>query len=294
MNASAAVDVSSLIRSVNARHGSGWELAGKLAGGYQTGAYELRGAAGKHAVLKARPPRRTHERLRDTARVIDEARTAGWPTPGWLSFGVIPDAAEYIVREFVDDARPFMLEEPQLEMLLAANRVQADLRPRIEADWSRYIWRVVFAGEGGLTERMRGRPETKALLERLERLTAPAREIRLPDGDLVHGDFVTVNVLVAADKPYLIDAEFAGKGTRAYDLATFFFETSVGDGPWLSGARADEIQAECISLIGREGLLVCVTARLLDWLGFGFDHWPAKLPAAVARCHAFLDGLGAD
>ena len=99
-------------------------------------------------------------------------------------------------------------------------------------------------------------------------------------------------MLVANDRFYVIDAEFAGKGTRAYDLATFLFETSVGKGPYLSPARAHAIRSECVDLVGQGGLLLCTTARMLDLLGFGSEHWPDKIPDVALRCDRYLDGLG--
>ncbi len=44
------------------------------------------------------------------------------------------------------------------------------------------------------------------------------RDIELPTTDLVHGDCVPQNVLIRDDRPCFIDAEHAGKGTRAAAL----------------------------------------------------------------------------
>ncbi len=180
-----------------------------------------------------------------------------------------------------------------LEQLLQANRLQADLRPRTDHDWSRYIHRVLFEGEGGVVARMRERAETEDLWERLERVTAGARDLQLPTTDLVHGDFVLLNVLVGEGAPYLIDTAHVGKGTRAYDLATLLMETTVGD-DWSdpSGTDRRRLQEKCLELVGRSELLLCVAVRMLDLIVFGLDHWEtAKMPAMVAKCDAFLDSL---
>jgi len=170
--------------------------------------------------------------------------------------------------------------------------MQADARPETHQDWSAYISRVVFEGEAELAARMRARPETAALLRRLEQLTAGARSLRLPASDLVHGDFVLNNVLVRDARPVLVDAAHAGKGTRAYDLVTLLMETAVG-GDYTVPSLADQarIANEALAIVGRAGVLVCVACRMMHLLVFGEDNWRTQVPGTVAKCHAFLDDL---
>lgn len=244
------------------------------------------------AVLKWHPQDLTRQQLEAAATAIEEARARGWPTPEWLAFGQLPDGGAYIVEELIEGSRPTRLEGPVLERLLEASHVQADARPQTPQDWSRYIHRVVFEGEGGLAARMRDRPESAALLKRLERLTDGARDLELPTTDLVHGDFVLSNMIVRDGQPYLVDAAHAGKGTRAYDLATLLMETSVG-GDYTAPSDSDRRRLEdvCVGLVGRNGLLLCIACRMMLLLVFGGDHWGDHIPPMVARCEAFLDDL---
>lgn len=285
-------ELSPLLRLVNERHSTRWSLAGKLAGGYQQGAYELHGPSGERAVLKWYPRHLPWEQLEATARVVDEARVRGWPTPEWLAHGALPDGGVYIVEKFVEGTRPTRLAEPILDQLLRTNRLQADAHPRTPQDWSRYISRVVFEGGDGLAARMRERPETAALLQRLETVTAGSRDLQPPTADLVHGDFVLNNMIVREGRPYLVDAAHAGKGTRAYDLATLLMETTVGGdygAPSLRDRR--RLEEECAAVVGHEGVLLCVACRMILLLVFGSDHWGDHIPAMVTRCDAFLDDL---
>jgi aminoglycoside phosphotransferase (APT) family kinase protein len=284
--------VHDLLAFANDRHGMSWGLVGKLAGGYQQGAYELAGSGGTRAVLKWHPAHLPATQLRATARVIEDARVRGWPTPKWIAYGPLPDDGAYIIEEFVEGERPTRLDGLVLDRLLEAIRLQADARPDTEQDWSAYIQRVVFEGEADLAARMRAHPATATLQRRLEQMTADARELRLPATDFVHGDFILGNMLVRDDVPYLVDTAHAGKGTRAYDLATLLMETTVG-GDYTPPSLPDQRRLEraCVRLVGRQGFLVCVACRIMGLLVFGGVHWDEQVPQAVAKCNAFLDSL---
>jgi len=285
-------DVRCVLAVANDRHASSWGLVAKLPGGYQQGAYKLVGPDATSAVLKWHAAHLPAKQLTDTARAIEDARSRGWPTARWIAFGSLPNDGAYIIEEFIAGTRPTTLEGSILERLLDAVRLQADARPETDQDWSAYIGRVVFEGGAELATRMRAHPDTAALQLRLERMTAAARDTPLPANDLVHGDFVLNNILVRDEVPFLVDAAHAGKGTRAYDLATLLMETSVGGG-YTPPSQADRrrLEREGIALVGRLGFLVCIACRIMHLLVFGGVHWNEQVPGAVAKCNAFLDSL---
>ena len=285
-------EVGSVLALANARDGSSWEFVGKLPGGYQQGAYELVGPDGTSAVLKWHAASLPAQQLADTARVIEDARSRGWPTAKWIAYGSLANDGAYIIEEFIPGARPTKLQGPVLERLLAAVRLQADVRPQTDQDWSAYIGRVVFEGEAQLAARMRAHPDTAPLQLRLERITAAARDTPLPANDLVHGDFVLNNMLVQDEVPYVVDGAHAGKGTRAYDLATLLMETSIGgDYTPPSPAERRRLEREGVAVVGRLGFLVCIACRIMHLLVFGGVHWNEQVPGSVAKINAFLDGL---
>jgi aminoglycoside phosphotransferase (APT) family kinase protein len=286
--------VRQILASINDAHSTRWELMGKLTGGYQQGAYELRDGSGGRAVLKWHAGHLPAKQLRETARALEQARARGWPTSKWLAYGALPNDGAYIVEEFIAGERPSRLERRVLERLLDALDVQAGARPVTDQDWSSYIYRCVFEGEADLARRMRARPETAALLRRLEAITAAGRAVRLPSEDLVHGDFVLNNMIVRGSQPYLLDAAHAGKGTRAYDLATLLMETTVG-GEYVAPSleMQHQLERECVAIVGRLGFLVCVACRIMHLLVFGGVNWSDEVPGAVSKCDAFLDGLDA-
>lgn len=69
-----------IVEEAAAGLGVGWRVARKLAGGWNQGAYLVRGPGGERAVLKyyAADP----GRIAAAAPVIRAARGHGWPTPG--------------------------------------------------------------------------------------------------------------------------------------------------------------------------------------------------------------------
>jgi Phosphotransferase enzyme family len=294
MHRPSSADVRALLGTINSAHSMRWTLVGKLAGSYQQGAYELAEAAGARAVLKWHTAHLPPKQLRETARAIEDARARGWPTARWLAYGPLANDGAYIVEEFIAGERRNRLDGEVMARLLDAVRLQAGARPVTDQDWSRYIVRCVFEGEEGLAARMRARPETAKLQRRLEGLTTEAHGIRLPTDDLVHGDFVLNNMVVRDGQPYLLDTAHAGKGTRAYDLATLLMETAVG-GDYVAPSMEDQrrLERESVAIVGRPGFLVCVACRIMHLLVFGDVNWSDDVPRVVAKCCSFLDSLAA-
>ena len=282
-------EISDVIPLINQRHGTSWSLVRRLPGGYLQGAYEIRGPGGERGVLKWHPTDLPAPQLLAAARSVDRLHASGWPTARWLAYGTLPEGDAYIVEEFVDGVVPTRLAANGLEDLLAANRLQADMHPDTQQDWSSYIHRVVFDGEAGLVARMRARPVTARLLTRLEHLIEDARSLSLPTTDLVHGDFVLRNMLVADGSLRVIDTAHVGKGTRAYDLACLLLETTIEDG-WADPAvDPRRVESECLSIIGGAGLRVCLVGRMLHYLVFG-DSWQDYDPSdLVAKCGSFIE-----
>jgi hypothetical protein len=282
-------DISEVIQLINDRHGTRWSLIGRLPGGYLQGAHELRGPDGQRTVLKWHPRDLPAAKLVTAARAIEDLRARGWPTPRWLVHGVLPEGGAYVIEEFSEGLVPTRLAADGLAQLLSANRLQTGMAHDDESDWSSYIQSVVFDGAADLVARMRARPVTAQLLARLERLTANSRSFRLPTTDLVHGDFVLRNMLVADDSLRIIDTAHVGKGTRAYDLACLLLETTVENGWADPDSDPRRVEEECLSIVGPAGLRVCLVGRMLHYIVFG-NEWRDYDPSdLVAKCGSFIE-----
>jgi len=285
-------DPALLVDFANRRDGSTWSLVGRMPGGWNRGAFELRDRQGARAVLKWHPPAQANHELAATQAMLDAAREAGWDSPRWLAIGQTEEGVQFLLEELVA-ARPARPDARDLSAVLAANRLQAGRGGGVARDWARYNWRVLFEGEGGYAEVLRGRPDSAALLDRILAANDPAQI--LPNDDLVHGDCTLDNVLIRDERPVFIDAEHAGRGTRAYDLATLVYEANLGGGedrPTPPEETTERIIAEADRIVGRAGLLQCVTASMIEFIAFGFDHWPDNVAVHMTRCQAFLDRLG--
>lgn len=279
-----------IVRLANDVHGSTWSIVRRLPGGAQQGAYELRDKSDERAVLKWHTRHLPARQLTETAQIVEAARIHGWPTSRWLAYGPLPRDGAYVIEEFIEGTVPPVVDDHLLEQLLAIDRIQADLRPQTDHDWSGYISRTVFEDPTGDFRRLRTHAETARLAAQLERALVPARNVRLPTKDLVHGDFTVRNVIVRDGSPYLVDAAHAGKGTRAYDLATLIIDHAAD----LSRGARRRVADECRSVIGTEGLLLCVAARMIVLMEWGLRHWPTtEIPRAVARCEEVIAELGA-
>src|SRR3989442_15989502 len=156
MNRPHATDVRALLATINSEHATRWTLVGKLAGGYQQGAYQLTDGAGARAVLKWHSGHLPPKQLKDTARAIEDARARGWPTSKWLAYGPLPNDGGYIVEEVIVGERPNRLNGRGLERLLDAGRPPAGARPGADPDWAGHIQRRGFAGRGGFPTRVVG------------------------------------------------------------------------------------------------------------------------------------------
>lgn len=278
-----------MVQLINQQHGTSWTVVGRLPGGYLQGAYEMYGPDGARAVLKWHARDLPEAQLLATARSVEDLRVRGWPTARWLAFGALPHGAAYIVEEFMAGIIPTRLPRDGIAQLLRANRLQSAVGRPSGRDWSSYIHGVVFDGAADLVARMRARPVTAQLMERLERVATAARPLRLPETDLVHGDFVLRNMLVADGSLQIIDTAHIGKGSRAYDLACLLLETTVEDGWADSKSDPQRVEIECLSIVGKAELRMCLVARMLHYLVFG-DSWRDYDPSdLVAKCGSFIE-----
>ena len=183
----------------------------------------------------------------------------------------------YLIREWVP-GRPVLVAgctPAVLDQVLSAVATQAGLAPGGTQDWSSYVLRVLFSDDwDGLSPLRDTTPATAELLAVCRRIAATTSSRRLPRGDFVHGDFNFANILVRDDGGIaILDMEQAGRGTRAYDLATLFMVTRW-PGEELDEDLQNRVRRAGEEVAGEAVFRLCLLSIVLDWTRFGTSHWP--------------------
>ncbi|GAA1585999.1 hypothetical protein GCM10009804_47680 [Kribbella hippodromi] len=209
----------SVVAELNIALGTDYRLVRQLAGGYQSGAFELTGGV----VLKWTDNPAWATRVRQAAELARRARAASYPTPDWLTVGTTAAGSPYQLQAFVTGTpvRDYsVIDASVARELIAICELQRDLVPEEATSWSAWSRGVVLEGWDGVWERVSAYGgEATELLRRYEALAAPYRDALLPENDFVHGDLNLGNVILADGKVAgIIDIEAAGSGSRAYDL----------------------------------------------------------------------------
>ncbi len=225
--------------------------------------------------------------------LVDRIRSAGYPTPTWLASGVTPDGSAYHIVDFVPGVpmSRSTLTGQTAAQLVEVIEDQIGLDPDPVQAWSRYATACAF-GETASDPRPVLRsigPAGVKLVEHFDAVLAPYTALNLPDGDLVHGDFNTCNVLIHHGAvSAVIDVEACGSGTRAVDYAWLLREAYV------RGA-----EPEAIATIRRAGeavagpgvLAICAAATAFDSTHYKYRYDPDSLPLMLAGLHQLADAL---
>jgi hypothetical protein len=282
--------VLSVLAEVNRRHDAAYVLAGRLAGGHQTGAYLLDRPGGGVAVLKwSADPARAGQVLR-AAAAVERVRRAGYPTPAWLAVGVTVDGFPYQVQQCVSGTAIADLGPHEVDLLLDLVERQAGLDPDPGRDWSSYIWQFVFDDVEGVDSWLRRRGvDACAVADAYRVLCAPFQHEVLPGGDLVHGDLSSHNVLVdRGSVTGVLDIEALGSGTRVIDLAGILREGHLWRGDRMALRR---LRRAAEAIAGHGVLTVCVAANVLSAVALALRRRPdgnGPLLAASLRLAADL------
>jgi aminoglycoside phosphotransferase (APT) family kinase protein len=280
MDDTATVDTAAVIAEVNVALGTDYQLVRRLAGGLQSGAFEL-SDGNTRVVLKWSADPSWAPRVHRAARLVAKARAAGYPTPAWLAVGTTSNGSPYQLQEFVEgtplrDAST--IDRGLAERLVEICELQRDLVDDREFSWSGYVRRIVFEGwDNDTWETVRRYDETSAeLIAGYERVCRPYRDEELPADDLVHGDLNVSNLIVADGQlAAVIDIESASGGTRAYDLISLAASAARDN----ASPGVDEyfLQA-ALRAAGRPAAAVCAASAYATMAVFIHDKFPTFLP----------------
>ena len=272
------MDIQAQLTLINAQHGTTFQAAEPLAGGYQEGAWRITDLSGRVAVLKRTAVPRS-------LPVVRRLRAAGYPAPDFLYYGDGPDGSPYLVQEFLPGTPLSALTPEYTRQLIALNRLQANLNPeskRPEDNWSDYARNVMFADESGWASCLRGySPETARLMTAIEEAAAPYADTILPVTDAVHGDWSLGNLLAEGGRiTGIVDCAYAGWGTRAIDLATLLHYAYADEYTTdESDTLRDLLRQEILTTGGEATLTITLLYRVMALVEFAIRH---HVPEGVA------------
>lgn len=264
------MDIRDLLERISDLRGNRYRFKGRYAAGENHGAYAVEDASGTPLVLKwmLRPNSVALARLGRAQGVTERIRTLGVPVPRYTLIDTLPEGVTYWLQTTLPGQPPARLSVKQIHQLLTWNGRQAGRALSPEQNWSWYVRAVVFAGESGWKDSLRDySSETRTVLSTLEQVTAGKEASVSRTGDLVHGDLVPGNVLVADDEVTgIVDWDAAGCGDRALDLSKLLFY-SYEHTPIRSLLRQ-----RITTMSGPDALTVYLTYNILAQLDWSIHH----------------------
>lgn len=279
------------VAAANHAHGLRFTIRGRFADGLQGGAWQLAEPDGRRAVLKLRRPD-ARIPIGDVARAVERVRSVGYPTPRWLATGLLDNGVAYHVQEFAYGSASTPLTPATIRPLLDTLDLHAGLDPLPSRDRNAdALTAATDDGPDGLRRAVAalGPPGT-ALLARYDRLLDAAGPTPLPPGDLVHGDFNSINILLRPDHTVsaVIDIDELGSGTRVLDHAALLREAYV------EGCHPDvaaHIHTAAEAVAGPAVLAWCTAPAALFIAPFKARHAADQLPQVLTRLHSLAECL---
>lgn len=258
-----------MLDAINRRHGLRLGLRSRFETGLQGGAWLVADRAGGPAVLKWWPGKPRH-----LTAAIDRLRASGYPTPRWLAEGSSGEFA-YCVQEFATGTPSSPIMAGAVGSVLEVLDRHRELAPAAGRDWNAEVARMAQLGRN--------------VTGRYTRLLAGLGRTELPTGDLVHGDFNSINILLTGDRvSAIIDVDQLGHGSRVIDYACLLRESYVeGYGP----AVTEPILEAGLAVAGPGPLALAATAAAHFIVGFKRKHEPHRLPEILARLDRMADDI---
>ena len=269
-----------VLDEINAITGAKWQVGTFLAGGFQSGAWQIHDGA-LLAVLKLGAPGWA-SRVLGAAALVASARAAGYPTPSWHAAGVLRDGRSYSIQEFVTGDAPTSLDPPTAEIILDLTHAQRRIRLPTSIDWSQYSRDVVFQHLRQESPLGQLGGSSAAVANAVRTLGERYESALLPNDEMVHGDLNISNMVCANGQlAGVIDIEAIGRGCAVFDLLKPALQASVwGD----KSSCAEVLETAALERYDIGPVMITSGALVMDLLTFGATHWdpPDMEPVAHA------------
>ncbi len=279
-------DVISALREINDHQHTEFELGDQATGGMNTGAWRLNDPNGHGAILKLGSGF-SLDHLRRAERAVAKIRAYGYPTPAWLAVGELGDGTRYHLQEHIQGEPGDPLTADKARQLVELLARHEGLDPWPDRDWNTYVHETF---DHTKRELRREAPAANELVDKIDRLHKTVGSVELPNGDLVHGDFNSCNVLFHEGRiTGVIDIEALGCGSRVIDHAYLFREAHA------EGSKDPEIfhtiRTAGEAVAGKEAFAYCVAFNACEWLLWMAIHLPDSVDECLGGLHRLIDDL---
>ena len=219
----------------------GFELHARAAAGVSDETWFATAPNGEPVVLKWFHDTAVADRYALLLPALDELRARGAPVPAYpyvlTGDGWTLSAQQCLPGTSVDNPSPVMVQ--QVSDCIAAQAGVAGPPLALALDgqsWGEFVVHALAVGVDGWAMHgplRTGGARSAAILDRIQSVGADADPSWFPDGELVHLDLHTDNLLAADDGTLsgIIDWESAGTGDHRFDLVRFAFDLDGHDQP---------------------------------------------------------------
>ena len=215
-------------------HELGFELHSRAAAGVSDETWFATAPDGERVVLKWFHDETVADRYAVLLPALAELRARGVPAPEypWVltDDGWTLSAQQCLPGASVDNPSPAMVAQVVECVAAQAGVAGPPLALALDGQtWGQFVVHALTVGVEGwaMHDPLRtGNARSAAILDRIEAVGAEADPSWFPDGDLVHLDLHTDNLLAADDGTLsgIIDWESAGTGDHRFDLVRFAFD----------------------------------------------------------------------
>jgi Ser/Thr protein kinase RdoA (MazF antagonist) len=253
------------------------------------GAVLVEDAGGAGAILKTMPDVPGWTGWGDSVALAERMREIGYPAPRYLGTGTAA-GHRYTLQEVLPGAVPEWVTAGHAGQLLALAERQAGRAAGVPSIWQSYV-HDALAGRHR-PERValarKAHPDAARLLDEVQALAPRLAGLRLPEEDVVHGDFHHENVLVEGERVTgVFDWEQATAGDWRYDVVWLAF--------WCRVDR-HEVDPQAAQLAGRRAAELLTDAEQAAYAGVAAfrvimlvsAHRPDLLGRALRWCEAHL------
>jgi hypothetical protein len=273
-----------VLRAVDAETGGGYRVVRKFTGGIW-GAWLVRDGLGHDAVFKCIWDVDWRPRLSTAAAVVDELRDRGGPAPRYLHYGYIDGVGTWSLQEWLPGRPVKQLTRHLLTQVLNMNELQGQRGrpPSSGFNWTDHVTREVLSDASGMETALRSHSRSTARVASLirERLFGDSDAL-MCRGDLVHGDFLATQILVAdGHMSGVLDWDVAAYGDRCIDLALLFMNVHVQAERIrrpLDQEMVLSLGSAAVTEFGLTNFGLCLAYHLMRMMGFVVRNAPDRVP----------------